>query len=234
VRVIGISVGMTSTEQKVHGNYVEAVLAAGGAPLLIPAVEMSGEQIAAVCERIDALLLTGGGDVHPSVYGAVPEAELDEVSLERDRVEIQLLEAMTAKGCRVLGICRGAQLMAAATGGVLVQDLPSIGHFGHKDHKGGYAAVAHPIKVEPGSLVEDLMNDLDEVNSHHHQSVAEPGRVLVPTAWSDDGIIEALEAPGLLAIQWHPELGASMSRTHRRPFEWLVQGSGRGEGDGDE
>lgn len=223
---------MTPAEQTNQARYVQAVLAAGGTPLLIPAVEMSAERIAAVCERIDGLLLTGGGDVHPSWYGEVPEVELDGVSLERDRLEVRLLEEMIASGCRVLGICRGAQLMAAATGGSLVQDLPTIGHLGHKDPDGGYATMVHPIKVEPGSLVETLTRGLGEVNSHHHQSVADPGRVLVATAWSDDGIVEALEAPGLLALQWHPEVSAGRSERHRRPFEWLVQGPDQVKGGG--
>lgn len=222
--VVGITVGLTPAEQRNQPRYVEAVLAAGGAPVLLPAVLMSEDQVFESVRGVDALLLSGGGDIHPSLYGARPEGELQEVDLARDAYERQAFLWMLERQRRVLGICRGAQLMAAATGGTLIQDLPTEGHEGHQDRTGGYATMRHGLKIEPGSLIGQLLDGIGEINSHHHQAVRDPGRTLTPTAWATDGVIEALEAPHLLAVQWHPEIGASASNKHLRLFEWLVQG----------
>lgn len=225
--VIGISVALTRTELGNQARYVDAVLAAGGTPVLIPATHLPADQLDEVLERIDGLLLSGGGDVDPTRYDATPTDTLEQVIPARDSMEIAAFESMVDRGRRVLGICRGAQLMAVASGGSLVQDLLAAGFSSHKDESGGYATHSHRIKAEPGSAVEAMLDGLDEVNSHHHQAVQDPGTLLTPTAWAEDGTIEALEAPHLLALQWHPEVGASASAAHRRPFAWLVHGESR-------
>ncbi|MEU4227644.1 gamma-glutamyl-gamma-aminobutyrate hydrolase family protein [Nonomuraea sp. NPDC026600] len=225
--MIGISVGLSPSELENQSRYVEAVLAVSGTPLLLPASHLPAKRLVAALEAVDGLLLAGGGDVHPSYYREEASAELDEVNRTRDEAELAALEWMMSHRRPVLGICRGAQLMAVATGGSLIQDLPTLGHSGHKDPGGGYAARSHPIRTKPGSLVGELLDGLTEVNSHHHQAVRDPGQILVPTAWSEDGIIEALEAPRLLALQWHPEVSAGASNLHQRPFAWLVHGESK-------
>lgn len=201
-----------------------AVVRAGGTPVLLPALAMRSEHIVEVVRRSDALLLSGGGDIDPLRYGQVPGPFLVDVDTVRDQAELAAVAAARELGHRILGICRGAQLLAVATGGTLIQDLVSAGIEGHKDPGGGYATASHPIKIEPGSLVDDLYDGIPAVNSHHHQAVDDPGLVLTPTAWSDDGVIEALEAPRMLALQWHPEVGDSATEPHLQPFQWLVQG----------
>lgn len=225
--VVGISVGLTPSELETQARYVDAVHAAGGIPVLIPATHLSSDRVGPALERVDALLLSGGGDVDPARYAATADSDLDGVIPARDEAEIAAFLWMVSRGRRVLGICRGAQVMAVACGGTLIQDLPTAGYQSHKDTTGGYATLAHQIKAEPGSLVESMLHGLDHVNSHHHQAVQDPGDLLVPTAWAEDGAIEALEGPHLLALQWHPEVEAHNSEVHQRPFAWLVQGESR-------
>lgn len=225
--VVGIFVGLNGHEPAHQHRYVAAVEAAGGTPVLVPGIPIGRDRLHGLLERVDALLLSGGGDIDPSRYGAVPRAELDELDPGRDELELAALEWATTSNRRVLGICRGAQLMAVATGGTLLQDLPSSGYTGHKDQSGGYATAAHRIKTEPGSLADELLGNAVEVNSHHHQAVEHPGYFLHPTAWSEDGVVEALEGPHWLAVQWHPEVGLTHSAHHLRPFQWLVHQEGR-------
>lgn len=225
--VVGIFVGLNAHELAHQHRYVAAVEAAGGSPLLVPGIPIGHDRLHELLERLDALLLSGGGDIDPSRYGAAPNDELEELDPGRDELELAAVQWALGSNRRVLGICRGAQLMAVATGGTLVQDLPSSGYTGHKDPTGGYATATHRVKAEPGSLTDKLLRHAALVNSHHHQAVEHPGSFLQPTAWSEDGVIEALEGPQWLAIQWHPEVGLSHSPHHLRPFEWLVHAERR-------
>jgi putative glutamine amidotransferase len=205
---------------------VDAVLAAGGTPLLVPATLGGDERLYRLLEKSGALLLAGGGDIAPERYGAKPAATVHALDRLRDEVECRALRWATEAGVRVLGICRGAQLMAAATGGRLVQDLPSAGFDLHieTEHDRGYAGLRHAVKAETGSLADRILGGLTEVNSEHHQAVADAGDVLVPSAWSPDGAVEAVEGPGLFGLQWHPEFVYEADRRHLRPFQWLVEG----------
>jgi putative glutamine amidotransferase len=222
--VIGITIG-SSERAAIVAAYVRSVLGAGGTPVLLPSL-LDESGIDAAMKRVDALLLSGGGDVHPSEYGQEPRASLDSVDRHRDRIELRALQTAMGSGKRVLGICRGAQLLAVATGGSLIQDLPAEGYFGHADesHDRGYATLRHGIKTEVGSCAESAVAGLAEVNSHHHQAIRDVGNTLTATAWSHDGIIEAVEAPGLLGLQWHPESLITTDNRHLEPFRWLVHG----------
>ncbi|WP_165494903.1 gamma-glutamyl-gamma-aminobutyrate hydrolase family protein [Actinomadura roseirufa] len=222
---VGILVARRREFYKVHRSYVDCVLAAGGTPLLIPTSVIDG-RLAEAVELVDAMLVTGGGDIQPERYGAAASTTLTEVDMERDEAELRAFAHATARGLRVLGVCRGAQLMTVATGGRLVQDLPAAGFAPHLDTRNdqGYAALRHGIKTESGSLIDHLLHGVDTVNSHHHQSIADPGNLLRATAWAPDGVIEAVEGPGLLGVQWHPETELRTDRRHLRLFRWLVQG----------
>jgi putative glutamine amidotransferase len=190
----------------VHRGYVDAVSAAGGVPVVLPATPAEGahEGLIEMVTRADALLLTGGGDVDPARYGEPAAPEVYDVDVVRDVLEVDAFHTARATGIRVLGICRGIQLMVVASGGSLHQHLPSAGFDHHWDIEQQYEPV-HEILVMPGSAAERALGGIVKVNSIHHQAVADPGAELRATAWSDDGVIEAVEADDVLGLQWHPE-----------------------------
>lgn len=186
-----------------HEWYVEAVQQAGGIAVLIP----PGESDDGVLDRIDGLILIGGADVGPAHYGAEPHPTTDAPRVERDASELMLCRGARARDLPLLGICRGMQVMAVAHGGSLIQDLPDAG-FGlaHRERPGEFTE--HPVRLAEGSRVADIYSTTAIVtNSSHHQGVADPG-TLTPTGWSEDGLIEVLEAPEArfaVGVQWHPE-----------------------------
>ncbi|HEX7745392.1 MAG TPA: gamma-glutamyl-gamma-aminobutyrate hydrolase family protein [Micromonosporaceae bacterium] len=182
-------------------SYVRAVTAAGGRAVVLPPDDTDPD----VLRVLDALVLTGGPDVDPARYGERPGPRTDSRP-GRDAGELLLLTAALAADLPVLAVCRGMQLLAVACGGRLHQHLPDVvGHDGHRVATAQYAW--HPVRFAPGSRIAQIMAGSAHVNTYHHQGVADPGRLL-PTAWSDDGVIEALEDPGrrfVLGVQWHPE-----------------------------
>ena len=190
-------------------DYVESVRRAGGEPLVLRNTDDPAEALA----RVDGLLLTGGLDVDPTLYGETPH-ETTEVAAERDRFEVPLTQAAISRDVPLFAICRGVQVLNVAAGGSLVQDIPSAvtSDLNHaidlpKDH------VAHQVHVRPGTRLADALGpatDLDTcpVNSRHHQSVARVAPSFVVSAASPDGVVEAIERPGAafcVGVQWHPE-----------------------------
>jgi putative glutamine amidotransferase len=208
----------------IYSNYLRALAMVGATSLMIdPASDP--ETLEPVWDMVDGLLLAGGGDIDPACYGQSPTASLDSVDRQRDAVELAGIRGMQSRGRRVLGICRGAQLLAVAAGGVLTQDLPAAGLPSHRADRvdRAYAEVWHGLKVELHSLVDQVLDGVEEVNSEHHQAIADPGD-LTATAWSSDGVIEAVEGDGALGLQWHAEFLIDKDRRHLRPFRWLVDG----------
>lgn len=228
--VVGITLGSTERREVVVA-FVRSVLGAGGTPVLIPSAIGPTDMVDEALGAVDALLLSGGGDVHPSEYGHAPRVTLDAIDRHRDRMERRAVDVAMRQGKRILGVCRGAQLLCVATGGTLFQDLAVEGFGGHIDvsHDRGYATLMHGVKREVGSIADTVLDGLDTVNSHHHQAIRDVGDVLTATAWAEDGVIEAVEAPGLLGLQWHPEALIDTDERHLEPFRWLVNGSGGGE-----
>jgi putative glutamine amidotransferase len=168
-----------------------------------------------VLNEIDGVLLTGGGDVDPVLYGEDRHPTVDDAEPGRDEFEIDLVRRAMAADMPVLGICRGTQVLNVAVGGTLVQDIPSAApsDLTHqiKDPK---SAIAHVITVSPGSRLETVLGPAVDaahtcrVNSRHHQSVGRLGADLVTSATAPDGIVEAIERPDAnfcLGVQWHPE-----------------------------
>ena len=162
-------------------------------------------------ERCDALLLTGGGDVHPKFYGREEDAAFArEVKIGRDMFEFDIIREAMERGMPVLGICRGAQVFNVAMGGSLIPDIEAAGFMSHRlgDDPGG----VHGVHVMNGSILQEVVGvEEGTVNSSHHQAVDGVGRGLRVAARSDDGIVEALEwedpagKPFVLLVQWHPE-----------------------------
>ena len=205
-------------------DYLDAVVGAGGIPVVIapdatPAADL-------VMSRLDGLMLVGGVDVDPTNYGETPVNDTVVPGPERDALELALLDSALARGMPVLAICRGHQVLNVARGGSLWQDLPTQRPDGlhHRQPREPHAP-GHEIRVSPGSLLNRIVGLQHlETNSFHHQAVRELGRGLQPTAWSADGLVEALEDPShpfVLGVQWHPEemLG---NASHRALFEAFV------------
>lgn len=210
-----------------HRGYVDALVAIGAIPVVLPAGPgVPVEGTLSVLAECDALLLSGGGDVHPATYADKATSDAlaatcKEIDAERDEVELALLSAARDAGKRVLGICRGAQLLAAALGGSLLTDLPSAGHEGHWREE-AEAQPVHAVEPEPGTLAGRLLGRVREVNSIHHQAVADPGPELRASAYSPDGVVEAVEGERLLGLQWHPERMAAGDPRHLAAFSWLI------------
>lgn len=191
-----------------HAQYADAVLAAGGVPVLLPPVAGTDDVARAVVARIDALVVSGGADVDPGRYGAEPDRRTTSWREDRDAWETALLRAADDAGLPTLGVCRGMQVMAVAGGGSLHQHTPDM--VGHEEHSpGGPTFGRIGVRTAEGSRLRYVVGEQAEVGCHHHQSVdTHPG--FEPVAWAADGSLEAMERPGprfCLAVQWHPEVG---------------------------
>jgi putative glutamine amidotransferase len=210
-------------------DYLESVRRAGGEPV---EVVVGGEAPEQILSRVDGLMLTGGGDVDPKLYGEKPHGTFQESETGRDAFEIALARTAIAKGIPLLAICRGMQVLNVAMGGTLIQDIPSqiTGALQHSMPQ-PRAGSAHEVWVSKESKLSTLLKDHMEdgetchVNSRHHQSVKQVAKGFEITATSPDGVIEAMEkpdAPYCVAVQWHPE---NFWRTgeFRELFEGLVQ-----------
>lgn len=204
-------------------NYFELVAAAGGRPLLLPPPKdasggpgMGAEEVVAV---LDALVLTGGGDVAPAAYGEEAVPEVAGVDPVRDESERALLDAALRVDLPILAICRGCQVLNVHLGGSLLQHLPDeVGHFAHRTAPYVFGDV--DVETVAGTRAADVFGDVDTVRCSHHQAINKLGRGLEVTATTTDGVIEAVELPGsrfVLAVQWHPE-----QSWDRRPFDALV------------
>ncbi|MDQ6798189.1 MAG: gamma-glutamyl-gamma-aminobutyrate hydrolase family protein [Actinomycetota bacterium] len=205
-RVVETSVGPTLLHTASR-FYVEGVERAGGVPVVLPV--MSPDALDDVISAVHGVLLTGGGDVQPSRYGAQPVAETEGVDPARDDFDIALLERAVAADLPVLATCRGMQVVNVALGGSLIQHVPAVTgqvHF-RNDH---WREGVHRVKIEPDShLAEALGTTEVDVNSIHHQAVDEAAPGTRPVAWAEDDTIEAIEmpdSPHVVAVQWHPEL----------------------------
>jgi putative glutamine amidotransferase len=162
-------------------------------------------------DKCDAMVLSGGGDVHPKFYGREDAATYArEVSVARDLFEFDLIHRAIELHRPVLGICRGLQVFNVAMGGTIIPDIETAGFPGHE--KRGEAEHFHDVSIVPGTLLHGIVGiTKGSVNTSHHQGVDTPGKGLLVSARSDDGIVEATEwkepagRPFVLLVQWHPE-----------------------------
>lgn len=187
-------------------DYVRMLEAAGGRALVVPPSEESVDE---TLDALDGLLLSGGADLDPQLYGAAAHDETDDPRRERDAGELALLRAALDRDLPVLAVCRGSQLLNVARGGDLVQHLPdALGDERHKHRPGTYSE--HAVDVKAGTRLSDVVGEQAEVKSHHHQGFGRVGHGLVETAWAEDGTLEAIEDPTrrfALGVLWHPEAG---------------------------
>ncbi len=185
-------------------HYVEAVHAAGGRALVIPP---SPEGVAEIATALNGLVLAGGVDIDPSLYGAQRDPRTEQPRPDRDAGELALLRAAIDVDLPVLGVCRGMELMCVAAGGTLIQHLPAV--IGSERHRAGNSIFAeHPVTTCEGSKLADVLGPSATVSSYHHQGVDDPGSLTV-TAHAEDGTIEGVERPEsrfALGVLWHPEV----------------------------
>jgi putative glutamine amidotransferase len=205
-------------------NYVDAVRRAGArASLILPGDDRSAAEL---LERHDGLMLVGGGDVHPSRYGADPADEIYGVEPDRDASEIDLLREADRRGVPTLCICRGMQVLNIAFGGTLIQHLPADERFMSHGAPSGADAIVHDVKLAAGSRTSQAaVSEVLACSSHHHQGVDGIGEGLVATGWTEDGLVEALErdAGWMVGVQWHPEDAAGSDPAQQGLFGELAR-----------
>jgi len=197
-------------------DYARAIEGAGGIPVLLPPSAPYDDSAQVVVSRLDGLVISGGADVDPERYHERPHPRTVLWRADRDAWELALLDAADRRALPTLGVCRGMQVMAVHAGGTLDQHVPDlVEHEAHDPGGDTYGEVR--ITIAPGSrlaaIVETGAGPGPEVRCHHHQAVrTHPG--FEPVAWAEDGLLEAIEAPGerlRLAVQWHPEVGTDLS-----------------------
>jgi putative glutamine amidotransferase len=195
-------------------SYCDAVRLAGGLPVLLPAGEPGGDEPDALLDLVDGVILAGGADVDPAVYGAEVHPETVGTVPEQDRFEVALTRRAIERDLPLLGICRGMQLLNVACGGTLIQHLPErFGHHEHRRELGTFDNADHDVRVQEGSLAHRATGEaLHGTKSHHHQGVEALGEGLVASGWAvGDDLVETVEMPGrdfVLGVQWHPEADA--------------------------
>jgi putative glutamine amidotransferase len=209
-------------------HYSEAVEAAGGAPVHISNIPQP-DYISTVIDNLDGILLPGSdSDVDPLRYGAEPHPNLGSVHPVKDETDLLVLEEIEKRGLPLFAICFGMQALNVSRGGTLIQDIASQIPKAIKHQQGAPRdRPSHAIALDKTSLVSSLARDERAlVNSHHHQAIDKPGRNLVATAWTSDGLIEAVEDPRpdrfALGVQWHPELGWKEDRLSQALFNRFI------------
>ncbi|HET7747729.1 MAG TPA: gamma-glutamyl-gamma-aminobutyrate hydrolase family protein [Vicinamibacteria bacterium] len=225
---VGLTIGNSDDPEIFHlrDDYVRSIEKAGGLPLVF--APGRAEDARELLDRVDALVLSGGADVDPALYGEARHATVERVFPERDAFEIALAREALRRDLPLLAICRGHQVLNVATGGTLVQDIPSQLP-GARDHDPDTERweCCHEVEILPGTRLREVVGtDRVAVNSFHHQPVKDLGEGLVLSARGEDGVVEGIEVPGrryAIGVQWHPESFWDRPRTFQPLFEGLVK-----------
>lgn len=235
IGLVGQLIANEVEHTSLSAEYTGAVEDAGGAPLVIPATG-SPELVEATLEGLDGLILTGGPDIDPANWGAERHPRLGPVSPKRDVTDLTAYRAARRRGLPVLGICRGIQVINVATGGTLVQDIPSELNtpITHSVEGGPRWAATHDVRIEAGSRLAALLGATElTVNSLHHQAIATLAPGFRVTARADDGVIEGIEAVNgafVIAVQWHPERMWARDPASLRLFRAVVEAAAGADG----
>lgn len=202
-----------------------AISKAGGIPLLLPSLDNKGDILNQLM-LCDGILLPGGDDINPLLYGEEPSNGLGEVYAKVDEYELILTTFALSNDKPILGICRGCQLLNIALGGNVYQDLNEYPtpHLKHSQKARRHEAT-HTIDIVPDSLLYSLFGGSIRVNSFHHQAINQLGKGVIATAHSKDGIIEGIQLnskPFVIGVQWHPEIMLSTSATMLSLFQKFI------------
>lgn len=197
--------GFTLLHFAAAAPYVKAVRRAGAIPVVLPVIDPDDRaELDTVLDAVDAVIVTGGCDVEPSLYGATQAPETGPLDPVRDATEIAICRAVVDRDQPTLCVCRGIQVLNVALGGTLVQHVPEHS----RDDR--YNDTVHEVTLESGSRIAKALGRASlGVNTLHHQTIAQLGDRARAVAWADDGTVEAIEvegAPHVLAVQWHPEM----------------------------
>jgi putative glutamine amidotransferase len=217
---------------------VEAVHRAGGEEAILLPVELDEDEAARRLARFDALLLLGGGDVHPALYGEAPaDGRMDHIKgldTMSDAFEIPLARAAVMIGLPTLAVCRGLQVLNVALGGTLLQHIETAGITGTDGEDGagtdhgdpGRRMALHDVRLAAGSRLAAILGAAAQrCTSEHHQAVARLGEGLEPVGWAPDDIVEAIEhrREWVVGVQWHPEVTAATDPNQQALFDALVR-----------
>ncbi len=231
--IIGITtsykkLAMRGFQHIISRKYTKAIIDAGGIPLLIPS-NLLANSASVMISNVNGLLLSGGGDVNPILYGQKPGEKLDGVSDERDTLEFALFKASMETKKPILGICRGCQLINVALGGSLYQDISAEypQSIEHDQHKLPRDTLYHTVRIAPDSKLSSIVKAGEiQVNTLHHQGINVPAKHLSAVGnCLEDGLYEAVEVsthPFLLGVQWHPE-ELTMYPQHKSIFAEFVK-----------
>ena len=205
-------------------DYIDAVRRAGGVPLLIAPGE---SRVEAILDVIDALVLSGGGDIDPSRYDGKRHETNYSIDQERDTLELELARRVIDSSIPTLGICRGAQILNVVQGGKLIEHIPDEVGVKVLHRAPPREPVTHGVKLKPGSrLAKILGRDQFDATSWHHQALRGAAAGFDAVAHAPDGTIEAIEMPShpwMIAVQWHPELSAASDPLQQKLFDALVE-----------
>lgn len=233
--IIGISASMIfdSSDSRflgyarsyVNDDYIQSVTRSGAVPITLPIVD-SDEEVKAQVDLIDALILMGGQDVDPYLYGEETDKKHGMIYPRRDRFDYKLIKYAFEKGIPILGICRGHQILNVYFGGSLYQDLsyfsPDV--LQHVQQACSYEAT-QTIQIEKNSILQRIIGDTKRVNSFHHLAVKDLADNFVVTARTKDGVVEAIEYQGderyILGVQFHPEMMSSRDEDMQAIFNDL-------------
>ncbi|TVY08544.1 gamma-glutamyl-gamma-aminobutyrate hydrolase family protein [Paenibacillus cremeus] len=207
-------------------DYTRSIERAGGIPVMIPLLDTM--DVGSLLDRLDGLLLSGGSDVNPLLYGEQPTTKLGQVVPERDAFELALIRAALERDMPIFAICRGMQILNVALDGTLYQDLETdkgpVHYHAYRQFRKWQPA--HPVSVHRDSkLYESVAYEELWVNSYHHQAVKSLGQHLKATAWSKEGVIEAMESTRhgyVAAVQWHPEMMSETDPAEQSLFDHFV------------
>ena len=228
--VIGITGNYTQETCTLAEGYYQSVLKAGGIPFITPPFYET-DRLGELLDRLDGIIFSGGGDINPLLLGEEPIKELHSITPERDQQELLLARLAYDRQIPMLGICKGIQIINAALGGTLYQDIHTqmegirIKHSQDQDRR----YPSHQVTISRGSILEKIFGTELAVNSFHHQACKSAAPGLKVTAMSSDGVIEAIESDefkSIMGVQWHPETYILRNSTEMLPiFEWLISES---------
>lgn len=192
----------------VKKNYVDAVVNAGGIPILVPLLK-DNAQIAILCSVVDGILLPGGGDIDPVYFNGKPHQSIYGQNADLDHLELELIHHAREQSIPLLGICRGCQVINVAFGGTLYTDIPTQFETDLNHSSKRYKDLPHQVNIVNDTRLHRIVQSSTiQVNSLHHQAIENVGLGLIVNAIANDGLIEGVEIPGdtfLVGVQWHPE-----------------------------